>query len=258
MSDKAFSSLDRFRLDGRRAIVTGGARGIGRAITLALAGAGATVTVADRDSEAADATVAAVRELGGVATALALDVTQAADVEVAAAAEPDTDILVNNAGTVTNAPALDTTDADWRRVLDLDLDAVFWCSRAFGRRMVARGRGSIVNIGSMAGDIVVFPQGQPAYNAAKAAVAMLTKSLATEWARSGVRVNAVAPGYTATELTLLGRSKPDWFQTWLDRTPMGRLGEPDEIAAVVLFLASDAASFMTGSIVTVDGGYTCW
>lgn len=221
MSDKAFSSLDRFRLDGRRAFVTGGARGIGRAITLALAGAGATVTVADRDSEAADATVAAVRELGGVATALALDVTQAADVEVAAAAEPDTDILVNNAGIVTNAPALDTTDADWRRVLDLDLDAVFWCSRAFGRRMVARGRGSIVNIGSMAGDIVVFPQGQPAYNAAKAAVAMLTKSLATEWARNGVRVNAVAPGYTATELTLLGRSKPDWFQTCWTGPPWG-------------------------------------
>lgn len=258
MSDKAFSSFDRFRLEGRTAVVTGGARGIGRAITLALAGAGAAVTVADRDIEAANATVAVVRDLGGAAGALALDVTRAADVEAAAAASPETDILINNAGMVTNAPALDTSDTDWRRVLDLDLDAVFWCSRAFGRRMVARGRGSIVNIGSMAGEIVVYPQGQPAYNAAKAAVAMLTKSLATEWARSGVRVNAVAPGYTATELTLLGRSKPDWFQTWLDRTPMGRLGEPDEIAAAVLFLASDAASFMTGSIVTVDGGYTCW
>ncbi len=258
MTDKAFSSLDRFKLDNRRAFVTGGARGIGRAITLALAGAGAAVTVADRDRAAADSTVDVVRGLGGVATALTLDVTQAADVETAAAAAADVDILVNNAGMVTNAPALDTADADWRRVLALDLDAVFWCSRAFGRHMVERGRGSIVNIGSMAGDIVVFPQGQPAYNAAKAAVAMLTKSLATEWAKSGVRVNAVAPGYTATELTLLGRSKPEWFQTWLDRTPMGRLGEPDEIAAVVLFLASDAASFMTGSIVTVDGGYTCW
>ena len=143
-------------------------------------------------------------------------------------------------------------------MLDVDLDAVFWCSRAYGRGMVERGRGVVVNVGSMAGDIVVHPQGQPAYNAAKAAVAMLTKSLAAEWARCGVRVNAVAPGYTATELTLLGRSKPEWFQTWLDRTPMGRLGEPDEIAAVALFLASDAASFMTGSIVTVDGGYTCW
>ena len=258
MGDPSFSAVDRFRLDGRRAVVTGGARGIGRAIAFALAGAGATVTIADRDAAAAEATAAALRERGGAAAARTLDVTDAAAVEAAAAALSDTDILVNNAGLVTNAPALDTADADWRRVLDVDLDGVFWCARAFGRAMVARGRGAIVNVGSMAGDIVVHPQAQPAYNAAKAAVHMLTKSLAAEWARSGVRVNAVAPGYTATELTLLGRSKPDWFEAWLDRTPMGRLGEPDEIAAAVLFLASDAASFMTGSVVTVDGGYTCW
>lgn len=252
------SILDRFKLDGRRAVVTGGARGIGRAIAFALAGAGASVTIADRDAGAAETTVGELRTAGFAAAAYVLDVTRPGDVDAAAAALGDTDVLVNNAGLVTNAPALDTTDADWRRVLDVDLDGVFWCARAFGRGMIERGRGSIVNIGSMAGDIVVHPQGQPAYNAAKAAVAMLTKSLAAEWAKRGVRVNAVAPGYTATELTLLGRSKPDWFQTWLDRTPMGRLGEPDEIAAAVLFLASDAASFMTGSIVAVDGGYTCW
>ena len=150
------------------------------------------------------------------------------------------------------------TDAVWAKVIDVNLNGTFYCCRAFGAGMLERGSGSIVNVGSMAGDIVVHPQAQPAYNAAKAAVHMLTKSLAAEWARSGVRVNAVAPGYTATELTLLGRSKPDWFEAWLDRTPMGRLGEPDEIAAAVLFLASDAGSFMTGSVVTVDGGYTCW
>lgn len=258
MSDPAFSVVDRFRLDGRRAVVTGGARGIGRAIVFALAGAGAAVTIADRDAAAAEATAAVLRERGGAVTVQVLDVTDVVAVEAAATAASDTDILVNNAGLVTNAPVLDTTDADWRRVLDVDLDGVFWCARAFGRAMVARRRGAIVNVGSMAGDIVVHPQAQPAYNAAKAAVHMLTKSLAAEWAKSGVRVNAVAPGYTATELTLLGRSKPDWFAAWLDRTPMGRLGEPDEIAAAVLFLASDAASFMTGSVVTVDGGYTCW
>ena len=258
MSDLAFAAIDRFRLDGRKAVVTGGARGIGRAIAYVLAGAGAIVTIADRDLSAAESTATAITGLGGDATSLALDVTDVAAVEAAAGAAPDTDILINNAGLVTNAPSLETTDADWRRVLNVDLDGVFWCARAFGRTMVARGRGAIVNVGSMAGDIVVHPQGQPAYNAAKAAVHMVTKSLAAEWAKNGVRVNAVAPGYTATELTLLGRSKPDWFQMWLDRTPMGRLGEPDEIAAAVLFLASDASSFMTGSVVTVDGGYTCW
>jgi NAD(P)-dependent dehydrogenase (short-subunit alcohol dehydrogenase family) len=258
MNDAAFGAIGKFRLDGRKALVTGGARGIDRAIGFALAGAGASVTLADIDGTAAEAAAAALRARGASASALAFDVTDAVAVDAAARTTDDIDILVNNAGLVTNAPALETTDADWRRVLSIDLDGVFWCSRAFGRAMVARGRGAIVNIGSMAGAIVVHPQAQPAYNAAKAAVAMLTKSLAAEWAKSGVRVNAVAPGYTATELTLLGRSKPEWFQTWLERTPMGRLGEPDEIAAAVLFLASDAASFVTGSIITVDGGYTCW
>ena len=242
MSDPAFAAIDRFRLDGRRALVTGGARGIGRAISLALAGAGASVLVADRDALEAERTAEAIRRKQGEASARALDVTDVTAVEAAASQQSEVDLLVNNAGLVTNAPALETTDADWRRVLDVDLDGVFWCSRAFGRAMVARGRGAIVNIGSMAGDIVVHPQGQPAYNVAKAAVAMLTKSLAAEWAKSGVRVNAVAPGYTATELTLRGRSKPEWFRTWLERTPMGRLGEPEEIASVVFFLASDAAA----------------
>lgn len=258
MSEAAFTAVDRFRLDGRRALITGAARGIGRAIAFAFAGVNAVVIVADRDAAAAEITAAALCERSGHAESLALDVTDVAAVEEAAKTAPDVDILVNNAGLVINATALETTDLNWRRVLDVDLDGVFWCSRAFGRSMVARGRGTIVNVGSMAGDVVVHPQGQPAYNAAKAAVHMLTKSLAAERARSGVRVNAIALGYTATELTLLGRSKPDWFQTWLDRTPMGRLGEPDEIVATVAFLASGPASFMTGSVVTVNGEYTCW
>jgi NAD(P)-dependent dehydrogenase (short-subunit alcohol dehydrogenase family) len=140
-------------------------------------------------------------------------------------------------------------------VIDVDLHGVFHTARAFGRHMVAAGRGSVVNISSICGAVAVRPQPQAAYNAAKAGVNLLTKSLAVEWA-GRVRVNAVAPGYTATELTLLGRSKPEWFETWLAGIPMGRLAEPREIGLAVAFLASDAASYVTGTVLTVDGGYT--
>jgi NAD(P)-dependent dehydrogenase (short-subunit alcohol dehydrogenase family) len=159
---------------------------------------------------------------------------------------------VNNAGMGRNAQAL---DADWNGVIDLNLNGVYRCARAFGRHMVARKSGSMVNISSMAGEIIVRPQPQAAYNASKGGVNLLTKSLAMEWVRDNVRVNAVAPGYTATELTLRGRSNPEWFNVWLESTPMGRLAEPHEIASAVLFLVSDAASYITGSVITVDGGY---
>jgi NAD(P)-dependent dehydrogenase (short-subunit alcohol dehydrogenase family) len=124
--------------------------------------------------------------------------------------------------------------------------------------MLEAGRGAIVNMGSMSGFVVNKPQEQSAYNASKAAVHHLTKSLAAEWASRGVRVNAVAPTYIATPLTLFGKEKPEMFQTWLDMTPMGRLGEPEEVASTVLFLASDASSLLTGSVILADGGYTCW
>lgn len=246
--------MKEFDLTGRRAVVTGGAAGIGRAIAEVLAEAGASVTIADRDAAAAAATAA---DLGGAA--MTLDVThfEAAEAQAAAytAEGGAPDILVNNAGIVQNAPALDVKIADWRRVIDVNLHGVFHTARAFGRGMVAGGRGSVVNISSICGEVAVHPQPQVAYNAAKAGVNLLTKSLAVEWA-GRVRVNAVAPGYTATELTLLGRSKPEWFNTWLDGIPMGRLAEPREIALAVAFLASDAASYITGTVLTVDGGYT--
>lgn len=252
--------MSAFHLTGRLAVVTGGARGIGAAICERFAAAGAHVVVADRDEAAAEALATRLREMGARADALALDVTDRASVAAALAAlracHGVPHVLVNNAGIVRNAPAAQMTMEDWSAVIDVDLNGVFHCAQIICGAMVEEGRGAIVNVSSMCGEIVVHPQPQVAYNAAKAGVNMLTKSLAVEWARHGVRVNAVAPGYTATELTLAGRSNPDWFATWLDRTPMGRLGEPHEIADAVLFLASDAASFITGAVLAVDGGYT--
>lgn len=245
--------IKEFSLDGRRAVVTGGGSGIGRAIAEVLTEGGARVTIADRNLEAAQATAAA---LGG--DAIALDVTDPEAAEAAAARYAEggaADILVNNAGIAHNAPALDMAVADWQRVIDVNLSGVFYTARAFGRAMVAAGRGSIVNISSISGQVANHPQPQIAYNAAKSGVDLITRSLAIEWAGK-VRVNSVAPGYTATDLTLLGRSKPEWFNTWVASTPMGRLAEPREIALAVAFLASDAASYATGTILTVDGGYT--
>lgn len=247
--------MKEFELGGRVAIVTGGASGIGRAVAGVLAEAGATVIVADRDIAGASEVA---EGLGGAA--LALDVTDPEAVDRAAldvtARYGPPAILINNAGIVHNAPALDMATADWARVIDVNLNGVFYCARAFGREMVAARRGAIVNISSICGQVTVHPQPQVAYNAAKAGVDQITRSLAVEWAACGVRVNAVAPGYTATELTLAGRSRPDWFDTWLRATPMARMADPREIAMAVLFLASDAASYITGTVLTVDGGYT--
>lgn len=246
--------MKEFDLTGRLAVVTGGAAGIGQSIARVLTEAGARVAILDRDGDAARRLA---DEIGGLA--YSLDVTDAGAAEetaarlVGEAGVPH--ILVNNAGIVHNGPALEVDLADWRRVIDVNLHGVFHTARAFGRPMVEAGRGSVVNISSMCGEIVVHPQPQAAYNAAKAGVNLLTKSLAVEWA-GRVRVNAVAPGYTATELTLAGRSRPDWFERWLAATPMGRLGEPREIALAVAFLASDAASYITGTVLAVDGGYT--
>ena len=256
--------LEKFRLDGRVAVVTGGGQGIGAACALALGEAGATVVVAELVPERVDAMVAELRKKGIKADGVALDVARSAEVDKAAAAiikqHGRVDVLVNNAGVAkSDVKAEDTTDEHWRFHMDINVDGLFWCCRAFGRQMLKQGSGSIVNIGSMSGFIVNKPQPQAFYNASKAAVHHLTKSLAAEWGARGVRVNAVAPTYIETPLTSFGiKESPKMYATWLEMTPMARVGQPEEIASVVLFLASDAASLMTGSIVLADGGYTCW
>lgn len=245
-------------LDGKTAVVTGAAQGIGKAIAARLSQAGAHVVVTDLDDILGPATA---EEIGG--EFVRLDVTDSAAVDAVvadlSARLGRLDMWVNNAGIAVNAAAEEMTDDQWRRVMTVNLDAVFFCSRAVGRQMLAQGAGSIVNIASMSGSIANHPQPQCGYNTSKAGVIMLTKSLAAEWAPRGVRVNSVSPGYTRTAiLDQVLAIRQDWAQVWFDRTPMGRPAEVEEVAAVVHFLASDAASFVTGSDYTVDGGYTAW
>jgi NAD(P)-dependent dehydrogenase (short-subunit alcohol dehydrogenase family) len=255
--------LDKFKLDGRNALVTGGGRAIGLACVEALAEAGAKVIIADFDAAVAAEGQKAMKAKGYDVETVLMDVTKTDQVGKVAnevvKRHGKIDILVNNAGIArSETPAETVTDEHWLNVLDVTLNGTFWCCREFGKHMLARKSGAIVNIGSMSGFIVNKPQAQSYYNASKAAVHHLTKSLATEWGARGVRVNAVAPTYIATPLNEFVKSKPDMYNAWIGGTPMARLGEVEEIASVVLFLASDAASLLTGSIVLADGGYTCW
>jgi NAD(P)-dependent dehydrogenase (short-subunit alcohol dehydrogenase family) len=245
-------------LSGQVALVTGGTRGLGKEFAHALAGAGADVAVLSRSQSECDAVAAELRDGATTAVGVEADVTDRGQLEECLRRVEETlgpvDILVNNAGIAAKKDALDVTFEEWSHVLSVNLDGVWNCSQIFGRGMVARRHGSIINIGSMSGLIVNRPNNQPAYNASKAAVHHLTRSLAAEWAPYGVRVNAIAPGYVKTEMSPV--DDPDLRRWWIEDAPMRRYAQVEEFGPAVVFLAGTASSFVTGSVLVMDGGYT--
>lgn len=253
---------EKYRLDGKTAFITGGGRGIGLCAAHALAEAGARVVISDRQAEVLETGRAELASLGHVVDTVLLDVTRPADVTRLAddlnAKHGAVDVLIANAGiALPDAGGEEMSDEAWLRVVDVNLNGVFWSCRDFGRHMLGRGQGAVVTVGSMSGLISNRPQRQANYNAAKAGVHHLTRSLAGEWAAGGVRVNSVAPGYIDTAMSGPGL-RQEVGKQWLRDTPMGRGGRPEEVASVILFLASEASSLLTGSVVVADAGYTIW
>jgi NAD(P)-dependent dehydrogenase (short-subunit alcohol dehydrogenase family) len=268
MNDPVLSTapiLDRFRLDGRVALVTGGGQGIGRALAHGLGEAGAAVAVVDLNRETADTVADELAAKGIDAMALIADVTQPEQV-----AETVTTIVdhfgtltigINNAGIAQWADAESMTPADWERMMAVNLNGVYYCAQAEARVMLQAGYGKIVNTASMSGHIVNTPQNQAAYNTSKAGVLHLTRSLATEWATRGVRVNSISPGYTRTQLVddlLQTPAGQAVMPTWMGMTPMASMAEVTDLQGAVVFLAAAASDYVTGHDIVIDGGYCAW
>ncbi len=249
--------IDSFRLDGKVALVTGAAQGLGQGMALALAEAGADIALLDRNDPLE--TIRKVEASGRRVLSLKIDIAMASVNDLSQIVEKVTeqlgrlDILVNNAGIIRRSPALEFTEQDWDEVIKINQKAVFFLSQAAGRKMRSQGGGKIINIASMLsfqGGILI-----PSYTASKSAVAGLTRALANEWARYNINVNAIAPGYMATENTRPLREDATRAAAILERIPAGRWGTPADLAGIVVFLASEASSYLHGAIIPVDGGW---
>ena len=252
-------------LSGQTAIITGGSRGLGYAIAQSLAAEGADIALLDIRPQVEESAARLAVESGRAVTGVVCNVADPESVDNAfqtlrGATEngAPASVLVNAAGIASGTPAIDVSLEEWSRVIDVNLTGTFLMCQRFARELVAaKAGGSIVNIASMSGLIVNVPQPQAAYNTSKAGVSMLTKSLAIEWLPVGIRVNAIAPGYFESDL-IKDRivEEPEMVQQWLDRTPAGRMGQPPELGPLVVYLCSDAASFVVGQTISIDGGYT--
>lgn len=255
--------IEKMRLDGKKIFVTGGARGIGKSVAVAFAEAGADLAIVDLDIEEAKKTAEEIAGKNGVqAIAIQADVTKPEDVNHMVDVMLETygriDVAFCNAGICINAPAEEMTYEQWKKVIDINLTGVFLTAQAAGKVMLKQGGGSIINTASMSAHIVNVPQPQCAYNASKAGVIQLTKSLAIEWADRNVRVNSISPGYMATELTLNSPHLQPLIEQWNAMAPMHRMGRPEELQSVCVYLAGDTSSFTTGSDFVVDGAFTCF
>lgn len=256
--------FDLFSLTGKRAIVTGAGRGLGKSMAIALAGAGAAVAIFDVNLDDAEIAVEEIRFAGGEAVATRIDVTDGHQVREGIQSAKESlgglDILVNNAGVTSRSPFEDLEEADWERVLGVNMGGIYQCSRLFAKELISDGKpGSIINIASISGFVGNRGGYNSHYCATKGGVIALTRSLAVEWAPHRIRVNAIAPGYFVTPMTdRLKSINREFYDELVGRVPLGRFGEGTDLSGAVIYLASYAAKFVTGHVLVIDGGYTAW